>query len=797
MNLSMRWLRDYVDINKDMDMREFCEAMTMSGSKVEGYEKEGAEVSGVVVGEILSVDKVENSDKLVVCQVNVGQEAPVQIVTGANNVFPGAKVPVALHGATLPGGVKIKRGKLRGVESNGMLCSIAELGVTVHDFPYAIEDGIFILQEPCEVGQDIHSAIGLDDVSVEFEITPNRADCLCVRGLALEASATFGKPCNAKEPQIRQESGDIADYLKVTVENQELCKCYHAKVVKNVKIEPSPRWLRERLRASGVRPINNLVDITNYVMLEYGNPMHAFDLRTIAGGEIVVRNAREGERIVTLDGVERVLSPEMLVICDKEKPSAVAGVMGGVSSGIMDDTTTVVFEAACFDGKSVRLTSRKLGLRSESSARFEKGLDPNQAMPALMRACELVEELHAGEVVGGVITNSFFDGEKKKITLDSDWINAFLGLDIPKEEMVRILRSLAFEVDGDVISVPTNRTDVETLADIAEEVVRIYGYNRVPSTALRGSAQARPTPAQKFESLVHDAALAMGCFEVQTYSFVSPKSYDKIRMPADSPLRRCVEIRNPLGEDTSVMRTTTIPSMLDVIAFNYNNRNPEGRFYEIGNEYIPHEDPSQLPDENAQLTIGLYGGDNDFYTLKGMAQSLLTRAGVRGWEIEPCADEPAFHPGRCGVIYAADGTQLGIIGEIHPLVADNFSIGGKCYVGRFPMAALMAASDMERKYVPLPRFPATTRDLSLLCDADLPVGHIEKAIRQAVGAVCESVKLFDVYQGAQIEAGKKSVSFSIVMRSREGTLTDEQADNAVRKVLSALEKMGVSLRAAG
>ncbi len=790
MNLSMKWLNDYVKI--DVPPREFAQKMTMSGSKVEGYELEGAEISNVVVGKILSVEKHPDADKLVVCMLDVGKEEPIQIVTGASNVFSGAIVPVALDGSILPGGVKIKKGKLRGVESNGMLCSLNELGLTVHDFPYAVEDGIFIIEEPCEIGEDIHTAIGLNDTSVEFEITSNRPDCLAVTGLAREAAATFGLPFTLSKPQVKGTGGDIGEYLKVRVENPELCKRYMAKVVKNVKIEPSPRWMRERLRASGVRPINNLVDITNYVMLEYGQPMHAFDLKYVEGGQIVVRNAKPGETIETLDGTVHNLGEEMLVICDAKKPAAVAGVMGGEYSGIMDDTNTVVFESASFKGSSVRTTAKKLGLRTESSARFEKGLSAKLCEDALLRACELVELLGAGEVVDGVIDVDNSNETPVRVRLEPDWINRFLGIELSRDEMVKILESIGFVMDGDDVVSPFFRIDIEHKADIAEEIARFYGYDKIPVTAIRGTAQGRLTPEQLFERKILRTMLAMGCNEIQTYSFISPKYYDKISLPADSSLRKSIEIINPLGEDTSVMRTTILPSLMEVLSRNYNNRLPQAYLFEMGVEYIPTT-PDQLPDENKVLGIGLYGPKADFYTVKGMVETLFRSLNLAEADFIPCKEDPSFHPGRCARI-AAGGKEIGTVGEIHPKVLENYGIGAKCYIARLSVKELYAALLPERSYRPLPKFPAATRDLSVVCDESTPMMDVEKVIKKAVGKSLESVSLFDVYRGEQVGEGKKSLSFSISMRSYERTLTDEEADNSIRRVLKALGEMGIVLR---
>ena len=623
MDLSMRWLKDYVDIG-EVSMRDFSEAMSMSGSKVEGWKTEFDEVKNVVVGKILSVEKHPDSDHLVICQLDVGQEEPVQIVTGASNVHAGDIVPVALHKSELPNGVKITRGKLRGVMSNGMLCSLGELGLTKGDFPYAIEDGIFLIEEDCQIGQDIASALGCNDTTVEFEITPNRPDCLSVIGLAREAAATFHKPLNLHQPEVKGCGGNIHDYLSVEVQNKELCQRYVARVVKNVKIGPSPRWMRERLRASGVRPIDNIVDITNYVMLEYGQPMHAFDIEYVKGHKIIVRNARTGETIQTLDGVDRTLSEEMLVIADEEKASAVAGVMGGENSGIHEGTHTVVFESACFKGSSVRVTAKKLGMRTESSSRFEKGLDPQNCLPAVMRACELVEQLGAGEVVDGVIDVDNSGYQPTVLHLDPAWINTFLGTDISREKMEEILKNLQFGIDGENIIVPSFRGDVQHKADVAEEIARFYGYNNIPTTTAKGNPEGGYSDYQQFERTVNQNMLAQGMYEIMTYSFVSPKEYDRIRLPKDDPKRESVVILNPLGEDTSIMRTNIIPSMMLTLAKNYNNRNGAVALYEIGNEYIPVEG-QELPDEVA----GWRGAEPDFgYVRRG--QRLLHPQGRGG-----------------------------------------------------------------------------------------------------------------------------------------------------------------------
>ena len=797
MNLSMKWLSDYVTL--DTTVKDFCAAMTMSGSKVEVATEEGSEIKNVVVGKLLSVVPHENSDHLVVCQVDVGQEQPIQIVTGAPNVKAGDIVPVALCGAELPNGVKIKKGKLRGVESNGMLCSLGELGLTVHDFPYAIADGIFLIQEDCQIGQDIHEAIGLNDTSVEFEITSNRPDCLSVTGLAREAAATYHVPLNLKKPTFQGIDGNIQDALQVEIQNKEKCPRYAAGIVKNVKIAPSPRWMRERLRASGVRPINNLVDITNYVMLEYGQPMHAFDLRYVKDGKIVVRNAAEGETITTLDGVTRTLSPEMLVIADAEKPIAVAGVMGGEYSGIMEDTNTVVFESAYFEPVQVRRTAKKLGMRTDASARYEKGLDPEGCLRTLERAFELVELLGAGEPVRTHIDLNYNQKQRNRIPFDPDWINKFLGTDISREEMCDTMKMLEIEVDGDTCISPSFRIDLERPADLAEEVARIYGYNNIPSTVIKGIANASLTPKQKFRRTLENATVAVGCYGILTYSFISPKYFDKIALPADSSLRKTVVISNPLGEDTSVMRTTTLPSMLETLSLNYKNRNAAVALYEIGKEYLPTA-PDKLPEEPDRLTIGMYGDDADFFTLKGMVETILETAGLHDCTYKACGTDAPFdeicalHTGRSAVIYAGE-TPIGYLGEVHPTVQKNYDIGTRTYVAKLLIDEMQPLAQTEITYQPLPKFPAITRDLSLVCADEVPVGDLQAAMKNAVGNILEQITLFDVYKGEQIAAGMKSVSFSIRMRSHEGTLTDEQADAAMKRVLKALKEHGATLRA--
>jgi len=787
----MKWLNDYVDIS-GIAPREFAEEMTMSGSKVEGFEHEGEVLDRVVVGKVLSLEKHPDADKLLVCQIDVGAET-VQIVTGAQNLTVGDYIPVALDNSTLPGG-KIKKGKLRGVESFGMLCSLSELELTQNDFPTAITDGIFVLDDECKkvLGMDIRESIGLNDCKVEFEITSNRPDCLSVIGLAREAAATFSKPLMVKKPQIKGIEGSAEEYLKISIKD-ELCSRYCGAIVKNVRIKPSPLWLRERLRTSGVRPINNIVDITNYVMLEYGHPMHAFDYKYIEGGEINVRRAAEGEKITTLDGTERALDGSMLVIADAKKPVAVAGVMGGEYSGIMDDTQTLVFEAACFDGASVRLSAKKLGMRTDSSSRFEKGLDNSNCPPALERALELVELLDAGEVVTEYIDCAAKKSEPLKLVLDAEYTNRFLGTDISKKRMEEILASLGFEVNGDEVTVPSFRTDVAHKADIAEEIARIYGYNNIPSTVMGGSSRGKLNSKQMFKKTVSESLLALGMSEIMTYSFISPKYYDKIRLPGDSTLRNSLSISNPLGEDTSIMRTTAIPSMLEILSKNYSCRNMKASLFEIAREYVP-VDGCELPLENEKILLGMYGEGCDFYTLKGVVEELLLKIGIADIDVTAEKSDTAFHQGRCAIL-SVGGEYLGIIGEAHPAVLDNYELGIKAYIASLDLEAIYKNRLSQKQYKPLPKFPASTRDLALVCDRDFPVLAIEKTIKASAGKLLESVSLFDIYTGDRIEEDKKSVAYSLTFRSHEETLTVEQADASMKRILKALAVLDVTIRA--
>ena len=789
MDLSKRWLGDYVCL--DVTDKEFIDEMTLSGSKVEGVSHEAEDIKNVVVAKILTLEKHPDSDHMWITTVDIGADEPVQIVTGAQNLKVGDFVPAALHNSYVAGGKHITKGKLRGVPSNGMLCSLSELGLTLHDFPYAIEDGIFVLGEDCELvpGMDIHKAIGLDDTVTEFEITSNRPDCLSVTGLAREAAATFGKELHIKEPVVKCEAGgDVNDYLKVDIENSDLCYRYIGAIVKNVKIAPSPRWMRERLRASGVRPINNIVDITNYVMLEFGQPMHAFDLRYLDGNHVIVRNAKNGEKITTLDDTERVLTEDMLVIADENKPVAVAGVMGGEFSGIMDDTDTIVFESACFYGINVRATAKKLGMRTEASARFEKQLDPNGCMLSEMRALELVEMLGAGEVVKGVV--DVYPKVKEQVVLPfkPDWVNNFIGIDVSADDQKAILENIGFKIENGNIYAPTFRIDIEHQADISEEIARFYGYQNIKDRELSGTAKGYLTDKQSFEHALRTLVVGMGGTQIETFSFISPKYYDKIKLPEAD--RKSVVITNPLGEDTSIMRTTALPSMMEVLVRNINNRNPKAVLFETATEYIP-VDGEDLPNERTKLMLGMYGGC-DFYTLKGMVEQIFAAAGVE-YKVAPVKNNPSYHPGRTAE-FTVDGARVAIFGEIHPDVRDNYAVTERIYVADIDFDKLFDLRKTETKYKSLPKFPAMTRDLAFVCDRDIPVMTLHELIANAAGKLLEELSLFDVYQGEQIASDKKSVAFSLRFRAPDRTLTDEEADKAVKKAVEALGKIGALLR---
>ena len=893
MNLSRKWLNEFVTV--DASDKDFAEAMTLSGSKVEVTELLGEEISNVVVGRLLSMERHPDSDHMWVCQVDVAQDEPVQIVTGAWNIHPGDLVPVALHKSTLPGGVKITKGKLRGVASNGMFCGLSELGLDTRDFPYAeivpaailgdyhpldkdkpsisadikagdnvfgpvvaagirevvpheggwtvtldlggghtaphntalpnihagdmvayntdkalictladlhaqqaefphcIPDGIFVLKEDCKPGDDIKGVIGLDDHVVEFEITPNRPDCLSVIGLAREAAATFGGTLKLHTPVVKGGAeGSLADLLDVETPDADLVPRYTARMVRNVKIAPSPKWMRERLRAMGVRPINNIVDITNYVMLEYGQPMHAFDYRYVKGGKIIVRRAQEGEELTTLDGQLRKLNANHLVIADETRAVGLAGIMGGENSEIVGDTTDVVFESACFDGTCIRKGALALGMRTEASAKFEKGLDPMNTLPAVERACELVELLGAGEVVDGVIDILNYVPHPTVLKLEPEKINALLGTDVAADEMVSILKKLDFQVEGDSVTVPSYRGDVIGMADLAEEVARFHGYNNIPCTLMRGeTTRGGYTPVQQAERTIGQTCRAMGYDEIITYSFISPTYYDKIRWPENDPRRASLKIMNPLGEDTSIMRTTILPSMLEILTRNYNFRNKTARLYELGRTYFLREDG--LADEPKILSLGGYG-EMDFFTLKGAVQAVLEALRIKDVSYAAVSDNPSYHPGRCARVMAGD-RELGVFGQIHPLVAKNYGVDEALYCAELSFDGLFAARGQDPQYTPLPKFPAVTRDIAVVCDEAVTVGALEDSIRRGAKGLLKNAALFDIYRGKGVAEGKKSVAFSLTLRADDRSLTAEEADNDVKSILETLEKdLGAVLR---
>ncbi len=799
MLLSRKWLNEFVPV--DANDRDFAEDMTLSGSKVEVTEIEGAEISNVVVGRVEEIKRHENSDHMWICQVDIGQEELIQIVTGAQNVSQGDLVPVAKHNSTLPGGIHIKKGKLRGEVSNGMLCSYQEMGMTDNDWPYSIVDGIFLLESDPDLkakglkpGDDIRAAIGLDDHVVEFEITPNRPDCLSVIGLAREAAVTYGKPLSLHEPVVKGGGpGSLTELLDVETPATDLCPRYTARMVRNVKIGPSPKWMRDRLRASGVRPINNIVDITNYVMLEYGQPMHAFDYRYVKGGKIIVRRAEDGETLTTLDGNVRNLNSSMLVIADEHRAVGLAGIMGGENSEIVEDTVDVVFESANFNGTCIRRTALALGMRTEASAKFEKGLDILNTLPAVNRACELVEMLGAGEVLDGVIDILNFVPQPKQLKLRAEKINELLGTEIDTPEMCRILTELGFGVDGDTITVPSWRGDVEHYSDLAEEVARFYGYNQIPTTSMRGvTTRGGYSPEQLLERSLGNVCRGMGYDEIITYSFISPTYYDKIRLPEDSPLRKSMKIMNPLGEDTSIMRTTVLPSMLEILTRNYNYRNKAAHLYELGRTYFEREDG--MADEPKMLSLGIYGPEESFFTLKGAVETVLESIRAEDVTYEAERTNPSYHPGRCAKVYVK-GQEVGILGQIHPLVAANYGVDAELYYAELRFDALFASRGADPEYTPLPKFPAVTRDIAVLVDVPVTVGALEGCIRAAAKSLLKDVTLFDIYQGANLPAGKKSVAFNLVLRADDRSLTAQEADDEVKLVLESLEKaFGATLR---
>ena len=894
MNLSRKWLNEFVEI--DVNDKEFAEAMTLSGSKVETYEDMGAEIVNVKVGKVLSMEKHPNSDHMWICKIDVGEAEPVQIVTGAWNVHVGDFVPAALHKSVLPGGKKIEKGKLRGEESYGMLCSLGELGLDERDFPYAaikaaallnnyhpidpekpsipadiksgdkvfgpviaaevkavsysaccgwcvtldgvencvctpcqnihagdmvayntksgtictladlhaeqkefpncIEDGIFVLhEEGIKAGDDIRPVIGADDHVVEFEITPNRPDCLSVIGLAREAAATFDKPLTLHVPVVKGGAeGNLEELLKVEVPAEDLCPRYTARMVRNVKIAPSPKWMRERLRAMGVRPINNIVDITNYVMMEYGQPMHAFDYRYVKGGKIIVRRAEAGEELTTLDGNVRKLTENHLVIADDTRAVGLAGIMGGENSEIVEDTVDVVFESANFDGTCIRKGALSLGMRTEASAKFEKGLDPMNTLPAVNRACELVEMLGAGEVVDGVIDVVNKLPEPTVLALRPDKVNALLGTDVSVEEMQAILRKLDFGVDGETITVPSYRGDVQHYSDLAEEVARFHGYNNIPCTLVHGeTTRGGYSEAQKLEQQLGAICRAAGYDEIITYSFISPTYYDKIRWAADDERRESFKILNPLGEDTSIMRTTVLPSMLEILTRNYNFRNKSAKLYELGRTYkLGGKDGLAI--EEKVLSLGAYGDKMNFFAMKGLVEEVLCSIRAKDVSFEACSCNPSYHPGRCAKVFA-DGKLIGVFGQIHPLCAANYGVDAEFYCAELSFEALMGAKGEDPTYVPLPKFPAVTRDIALVCDRDVPVAKLSRCIMASGGKYLKACELFDIYTGSHMAPDKKSVAFSLTMRADDQTLTDEHAEETMKSVLDALkEKFGAVIR---
>ncbi|MBE6964076.1 MAG: phenylalanine--tRNA ligase subunit beta [Ruminococcaceae bacterium] len=894
MNLSRKWLNEFVTV--EANDKDFAEAMTLSGSKVEVTEDLGAEIVNVVVGKVLSLERHPDSDHMWVCKICVGNpDEPIQIVTGAWNVHVGDMVPVAKHKSVLPGGKKIEKGKLRGVESNGMLCGLSELGLDERDFPYAvisaaailgdykaidpekpsipadiaagdkiygpvvaakvtavenagvnlwkitldgktevitpcqnlhegdlvayntktntictladlhaeqrefphcIPDGIFILHEDgIACGDDIKPIIGADDSVVEFEITPNRPDCLSVIGLAREAAATFNAELRLHEPVVKGGAdGNLMELLDVETPAEDLCPRYTARMVRNVKIAPSPKWMRERLRAMGVRPINNIVDITNYVMLEYGQPMHAFDYRYVKGGKIIVRRAEEGEELTTLDGNVRKLTRDHLVIADDTRAVGLAGIMGGLNSEIVEDTVDVVFESANFNGTCIRKGALALGMRTEASAKFEKGLDILNTLPAVNRACELVELLGAGEVVDGVIDILNYVPQPTTLTLEPEKINDLLGTDVPADEMVRILKSVGFTVDGDQVGVPSWRGDVLRMADLAEEVARFYGYNNIPCTLVSGeTTRGGYSPAQKLEQLLGSVCRTCGCDEIITYSFISPTYYDKIRWAENDPRRESFKILNPLGEDTSIMRTTVLPSMLEILTRNYNYRNKAARLYEIGRTYAMGGEDG-LAVESKVLSLGIYGADCDFFTLKGIVEAALSEIRAADVRFAPCSDNPSYHPGRCATVWSGD-TCIGVFGQIHPLVAQNYGVDAEFYCAELSFDALFAVRGADPVYQPLPKFPAVTRDIAVVCDKTITVGALEDCIRRGAKGLLKDVSLFDIYTGTGIPEGKKSVAFNLTLRADDRSLTAEEADADVKSILALLEsELNATLR---
>ena len=795
MKLNRKWINEeFVDLSAVSD-KEFVETMTVFGQKVETWERMDAEIKNVVVGKVLSMVRHPNSDHMFICQVDVGQAEPVQIVTGAQNVHEGDLVPAALHNSWLPGGVHITKGKLRGEISNGMLCSFAELGLTQNDLPGVFADGIWILDPDAgKPGDDINPIIGNDDTVVDFEITNNRPDCYSIIGLAREAAAAFGKPMKHHEPVVKgSDAGSTFQHLDVEVPATELVNRYSSRMVANVKIGPSPKWLRQRLRANGVRPINNIVDITNYVMLEYGQPMHAFDYRYVSSGKIVVREAGDGETLTTLDGNVRNLKAGMLVIADDQKPIGLAGIMGGENSEIKDDTSMVVFESANFNGTSIRQTALALGMRTEASGKFEKNLDPMMTIPAVQRACELVELLECGDVLDGTIDIINYVPEPRKLPLEPDRINRLLGTQISREDMVMYLNRLEIPVEGDTVLVPSFRPDLNLMADLAEEVGRSYGYNEIPITEFRNSTQGGYSQEMKLETKAGQLCRGLGYSEIITYSFVSPTVFDQIRIPAGSPLRNAMRIQNPLGEDTSIMRTIALPSMLEILGRNNAYHNKAAKLYEIAKIYLPKEG-QPLPEEPKMLLFGSYGEGETFFKLKGEIEALFTGLRLKKASYTAVKDNPSYHPGRCASI-CMDGVEVGVMGQVHPLAAKNYGIDTEVYCAEISFTKLLNMLLPDATYTPLPKYPTVSRDLALICEEAVTVAQVEDVITASAGKLLRKIQLFDIYRGVGVPEGKKSMAFSLELRADDRTLTDADSEGVVSKVLAALkEKLDASLR---
>ncbi len=805
MNTALSWIKAYVPELECTD-QEYCDAMTLSGTKVEGYERLDKNLEKIVVGQIEKIERHPDADKLIVCQVNVGSEV-IQIVTGAPNVKEGDKVPVVLDGGKVAGGhdggplpengIEIKAGKLRGVPSYGMMCSIEELGTTREMYPEAPEHGIYIFGNDVEVGSDAVEALGLRDTVFEYEITSNRVDCYSVLGIAREAAATFRKPFVVPAVEVKENDERVESYISVDVKDPDLCSRYIARVCTNIKIGPSPKWMQRRLAASGIRPINNLVDITNYVMEEYGQPMHAFDLDTIAGHKIIVRRAKDGDEFQTLDGQVRKLDKEMLMICDAEKEIGIAGIMGGENSKITDEVKTVLFEAATFNGTNIRKSAKRIGLRTDASGKFEKGLDPHNAEAAINRACQLIQELGCGEVVSGMVDVCVPMKEDVQIHFDPEKINKLLGTDISKEEMLRIFEmlELKYEKETDMLVVPSFRQDIECAADVAEEVARFYGYDKIPVSLPSGEATTGKLPFKlRIEQKARDIAQFCGFSQGMCYSFESPKVFDKLLLPPDSDLRKAITIANPLGEDFSIMRTISLNGMLTSLSTNYNRRNKDVRLYELGNIYIPKALPlTELPDERMQFTFGMYG-EGDFFTMKGVIEEFFDSIGLRKKpSYDPEAGKPFLHPGRqAGIVY--EGTLVGYLGEVHPEVCDNYDIGTKVYIAVLDMPQIEPFATFDRKYEGIAKYPAVSRDISMVVPKNILVGQIETMIEQRGGNLLEAYNLFDIYEGAQIKEGYKSVAYSITFRAKDKTLEENDVASAMKKILNGLESMGIELR---